>query len=293
MDDIVMFCISLCDFFDNRTLYDDVLKQYMKYVSAENKKSIERVYFGAYFCSQYFIRFQGYNELFECCRSDDIKMTLVLPVFNQNTLELGKKRIRQICNDGGELIDEITINDIGMLRYIADEYKEYKINLGRLFFKNPRDCRIPEYTLGSVTPALLTHLQNDFWTHYNIECIELEPTNESLDISALKDDKRKIAMHRPFCYMTTGQICKFASIHKAADKKFRAGASCRMECLHIKESYFGHIKQTNCTPLIEKYGKTLFFKNNSVNINGKEMSRTIYFSVEEWRRFMYENTRTR
>lgn len=61
-------------------------------------------------------------------------MTLVIPVFSEKDLEKGKKLLTELMDTYGDLIDEITVNDIGMLAYVKKLFDK-KINLGRLFLK--------------------------------------------------------------------------------------------------------------------------------------------------------------
>lgn len=284
-----MLCINVCEFF-NVDIQKNITEKFMNYLVYDKKDYIYRIYIGSYFCSQYFIKFNGINELLSYCILNNIKITLVIPVFSQKDLEYGKVRIKEICKKAGRIIDEITVNDIGMLHYITNEYSNYKINFGRLFFKAPRDCRVPDYTERITESGSLSNIHLPFWKKYHINYAELDPTNKIIDLSFLKNDEILIALHMPFCYMTTGNICKFASIHKDAEQKFRPNTLCQMECMHIKDSYSGHIQQTDCDPLLERYGRTVFFKSSGAGIVGKDLSRKIYFAIEEWRKFIYEDT---
>lgn len=282
-----MFCINFCDIYSMNASEEYVENSIAKIENMTNNKA-GRIYFGSYFCDRFFLKFKGYRELLQCCKVKNIHATLVIPVFSQNTLAAGKKRISEICESQDDVIDEITVNDPGMLCYI-ENLNRYKVNSGRLFFKNPRDCRVPEYTDSIIAPSFLSKLNQENQKKHPINCIELDPTNRILDVSEIKDSDVKVAFHSPFCYMTTGRICKFASIHKEIDKKFRPNVNCQMECLSISDSYTGHVVQTNCDPIIYRIGRTLFFVNNKSEIAGKNTDRLIYFPVTEWRKIIYED----
>ena len=92
-------------------------------------KKIERIYLGSYFCERFFLKFRGYQELIKYCKEKKICATLVVPVFSQNTLCKGKQRIYEICECLESLIDEVTVNDLGMLYHI-ETLNKYKVNLG-------------------------------------------------------------------------------------------------------------------------------------------------------------------
>lgn len=283
-----MFCINFCDIFNFDQKQEKSLDLYVIMIEAMVQNKIDRIYFGSYFCDQYFLKFKGYNELIRYCRNKNLHMTLVVPVFSQNTLDRGKKRILEICGSDKNVIDEITVNDLGMLSYASKCFNQ-KLNIGRLFLKNPRDCRIPEYTDSRVAPSFLSKLNQGFWKKQAVNCVELDSTNKILDASEIASMEITLALHLPYCYMTTGKICKFASIHKQIEKKFRPNVNCQMECMHITDTYSGLVTSTNCDPTIYRIGRTLYFENSRVEIVGKDLDRLIYFPIEEWRKYLYEN----
>ncbi len=283
-----MFCINMCDIF--HTINENQFVDFMNNLIEKLQKKPDRIYMGSYFCSQYFLKFNGFLQIIEYCRINNLYITLVIPVLNQKDLKNGKKRIEDICQQAGNIIDEITVNDIGMFRYFLKQ--DYQINLGRLFFKTPRDCRVNDYNNSTVVPELISNLDLEFWRKENINGIELDPTNKNIDISMLADDTLTVGLHTPYCYMTTGHICKFASIHKDIEYKFRPNLTCQLECMHISEIYNGHNNLGEINSTIERYGRTLFFRNDPINVIGKDISKYIYFPIKEWREFLYENTGT-
>lgn len=282
-----MFCINLCDIFNLDQKKEYSLVKYINMIEAMAFNMIDRIYFGSYFCDQYFMRFNGYNELIQYCRNKHVNMTLVIPVMSQNVLDIGKKRIWEICGCADNVIDEITVNDLGMMSYIS-KCGKYKLNLGRLFFKNPRDCRVPEYINCKVVPGLLSELNQEFWARQSVRCVELDSTNQIIDVSEFANMGIELALHLPYCYITTGKICKFASIHKSIQKKFRPNVNCQMECMYITDTYWGDTT-ANSDQIICRIGRTLYFENSNVKILGKDLDRVLYFPIREWRKCLYEN----
>ena len=284
----MMFCINFCDILNLNTSDENYIETIIERIEEMKKNKVERIYFGSYFCDHFFLKFEGYKYLLQFCKIKDIHATLVIPVFSQDTLDKGKKRTLEICRYFEEMIDEITVNDLGMLYYVQN-FNRYKINLGRLFSKNPRDCRVPEYTDSKIAPGFISKLNQEFWKKQSINCVELDSTNQILDLSEAQSSDVMIALHSPYCYMTTGKICKFASIHKRINEKFRPNTNCRMECMSISDTYTGHVAATNFESLIYRIGRTLFFENNEVEIIGKNLERLIYFPAKEWRKCVYED----
>ena len=254
----------------------------------EKEKRVERIYMGSSFCSQYYIGFNGYKNILYICKSRGIPVTLVIPIFSEKDIECGKKKTIEICQCLDGIIDEITVNDIGMLSWL-NKQKGYHINLGRLFFKDARDCRVPEYYQEQVSPFFLSNIKNDYWRQFHINGVELDPTNRRIVTDVLEDCDFCIGVHMPYCYMTNGNICKFASVHRPVNKKFRPNLSCAMECMHISDTYSGYMHQTDCYPMLHRFGRTLYFKVESVEIVEKNTDRIIYFPIDEWREIKNEN----
>ena len=282
----MMFCLNLCEIFTGSWFPKKYFERLLQYFS-EKEQKVERIYIGSSFCSQYYLRFEGWNQLLHICKSNQIPVTLVLPVFSEKNLISGKKKTLEIIQNVPGIIDEITVNDVGMLQWLKRK-EVTRINLGRLFFKEPRDCRMPEYFQKSLVPSLLTLLYDDYWSDFKISGVELDATNQVIDINCIKNNDIDVGIHLPYCYMTTGNICKFASVHKRIEQKFRPNLECMMECMYMKDIYSKHVHQTNCDPVLYRLGRTVYFKVSSVDFEGKKPKRILYFPVDEWKNIREE-----
>ncbi len=259
-------CLNLCEIISTKNINEkDVLCTLTNLISQH-----QRVYVGSYFCSQYFLKCNIYKIIYDIAKEKGSGMTLVIPVFSEKDLEKGKKLLTELMDTYGDLIDEITVNDIGMLAYVKKLFDK-KINLGRLFFKDQRDARVPDYYERTITPNLLTYME------YldSISLVELDRTNRRVELCNVKDVE--VAMHIPFCYMTTGNICKFASINKVVESKFRPNCSCNQECASVYEK----TPVSNDEQISELYriGRTIYHYNNDIVEN--DISRIIYFPFKE------------
>lgn len=279
----MIFCLNLCELSGQNLNYLGVISDLFNNIEKNKNVKIERIFIGSSFCSQYFVNFTSWVKVVDFCHRKNLRMTLVVPVFSELDLFIGKKKIDKILSESSGIIDEITVNDIGMLKLFQSK-KELKINMGRLFFKDPRDCRVPAYTQFSLSPQLLSCISDMYLEKYHFNGIELDPTNEILNLSEAQQYNYSISIHSPFCYITTGNICKFASIHKPIEKKFRPNIRCGMECSEIVDFYSGYVVQTDCNPNLIRIGRTLYFKNENVTFVGKQPNRMIYFPFEEWRK---------
>lgn len=282
-----MFCLNLCEILNAALLKNDVLGRMINRIVEKNeiKDPLERIYVGSSFCSQYFLHIACWRDIIEYCREREYKMTLTLPIFSEKDLEIGKARIDQILRIGDDVIDEITVNDVGMLVYIPDKY-EKNINLGRLFFKDSRDVRVPGYRESAVRPNLLSKKEYMMMGTERVKGVELDAVSRYIDLRDCDFSGITLGIHGPFCFMTTGNICKYASIPKEPDQKFRPNGTCSMECLQVYEHYKEKFGGQNTDIL--RYGRTVYYYNNGSRVAGKKIDRKIYFPVLEMKRIMKE-----
>lgn len=280
------FCLNLCELLNGTMLRDGTMdmvtamaaEQEAEQRADREQPEVKRIYAGSNFCSQYFLHINWWKLLFEECRNRGWKLTLTLPVFSQKDLKKGKERIGEILGQGTDVIDEITVNDVGMLHYISRECGG-KINLGRLFFKDARDVRIREYDEGTVVPNLLVSWESHPLGNVQIHGIELDRMSSRIDLSDCPLSGMILGVHSPFCYMSTGNICKFASIHKEMEYKFRPNIPCAMECAEIYEHYRARFGGKDSDVI--RFGRTIYYLKNDCEVVGKQVDRDIYFPVRE------------
>lgn len=223
------------------------------------RNSLDRLYVGSNFCSQYFLNQPDalWREAFSLCRREGVPATLVVPVFSQKDLAAGHVRIDEILRANADVVDEITVNDLGMLARCADRYG-LPINAGRLFSKEPRDPRYS--TLFEVrhrvsVPALLT----DLLQQGEVSGIEIDPTHAALDLAELRGliPHVQVGVHVPYCFMSTGAICELAGTRQPVREKFRPNAPCALECAGCAIGY----QLPGGTRLL-KWGRTVLFPNH-------------------------------
>lgn len=261
-----MICINLCE-----VLSSDNLKEIFNY--QRNNCTFSRIYIGSYFCSQYFLSIDYCENLASICNEYNIDVTLVLPVFTQKDLMLAKNKLKYIL-DSINKIDEITVNDIGMLNYIS-EINSIKVNIGRLFLKDARDARLPDIMDQTVSSECLDY--SNIFEGYNVSSIEIDPIGEYYNVNNLQNIP--VAIHQPFCYQTTGHICKYASIFKSIDKKFRPNSKCSRQCLNIYEIYDDISKREDA--LFYRIGRTVYFRNEISKSFASNFFRIIFFPFDD------------
>lgn len=189
-----------------------------------------RIYLGSYFCDKYMLK--TINIMIRIAadyfRKEGIRITLVVPVFSEHILQGGKNAIEQALYSYADLIDEIVVNDYGMLRYLKHLRGEYGYSFGliagRLFFRNYRDARFAqgENISGPIFfPAELKGL---------VEAADLDLVHEWMDFSEIPEEIR-IHIHYPYVYATCSAICEFASARQPDHGKFRTMLPCGNACM--------------------------------------------------------------
>lgn len=304
-------CLNLCEIEEFNCIHPAIS-------STREKITFNRIYIGSYFCDEMFIRI-NYDKLMSLLDkiSNSYKVTLVVPIFCQKNLEKGKVTLWQLIKKYREVIDEITVNDYGMLSTVTSlenqESKEnrschdknrfstinhskqlkqiklnhIKINMGRLFFKDYRDPRYETYFEKIWKPKVFTEYLKAIIEKYKINEIEIDVTHQSLDLS--DSPKCIVGIHTPYTYMTTGKICEFASMYRAVQKKFRPNIDCSKECL---KSVITYGMEENRKWF--RIGRTVYFENNCIKLSNFDEKcessdipstesniRIIYFPVNE------------
>lgn len=267
-----MLCLNLCGLLANRSMQTGEFASIIQRTSDSWNHEVKRIYIGSSFCQQYFMHVKYWKEIADTCSYSSTPITLTIPVFAENTLIEGKKLIRSILDTYSYAIDEVTVNDIGMLEFIAS-FSRKRINMGRLFAKEPRDVRYSDFYNEMYRPAIL----DDGELLKTVSGIEID-CGFSRFISRETDSNKCIGIHVPFCFVSTGNICKFASIPKEISQKFRPNDSCNMECQRIAEVY----DEKNANALFYRIGRTIYFFNQDTLENYSEAAdRIIYFPVRE------------
>lgn len=282
-------CINLCE--NIHKLYQEEL-DFKSVIDKVCQKAgfneCKRLYIGSYFCGQFFLnmRKEEIETLINTCSQLNIKVTLVIPIITERNLARAKQKVKEYRDHFGKIIDEMTVNDYGMLDYIYEQYggndqqgklvagDVVKINLGRLLMKDYRDPRYTEYFNITLKPRSFTNYLRELTQKYQVHSIEFDPTHAVIDFSEKPNDI-EIALHSPYCYETVGQICQMAGIDKSIDQKFRPNEACEQQCSEHEINYF---IEDGFTWL--KHGKVVYFKNEKCRAEGIDKMRLIYSPLE-------------
>lgn len=272
-----MECISLCDvmehIYETTPHFESIIENITQRAGYSR---CERLYIGSAFCGQYFLHLsmKRLSELMEVCRVKNIKVTLVLPIFTEKHLQEGKDQLAKLLTEFKTEIDEVTVNDYGMLLYVRTHYMDIGINMGRLFMKDYREPRYKEYFNQTLKPRGFTNFLREMIKCYKVKGIEFDPTHRRIDFSE-KPEGVILAIYAPYAYITVGQICQVSGISKPVEKKFRPNEPCGSECYKHRMKYF--IEDDRDWMRI---GRAIYFKNQDPEITGVEEIREIYTPLD-------------
>ena len=263
-----MLCMNLCGLPLKLILDRSLPEQLSRKTEELYQERVSRLYIGSSFCSRYFLHMPFMEGIKTLCAFRKWKITLALPVFSQKDLENGKKAIREFLSFYRET-DEITCNDPGMLQWIRNNLPDVDVHMGQLFFKDQRD---PRYSLLPVGQSRLSFPLPD-----GVKGIELSPVNTKLILPDFDLPGACIAVHQPFCFISTGNICKFASVSAPPEQKFRPNAACAQQCGSMFETY--SVKGSDDTWY--RIGRTIYTERIVREYEGRTPDRIIYWPVKE------------
>ncbi len=230
-----------------------------------------RIYLGSYFCPQVFCALTETDakKWAKLCEERGKNITLVVPVATQKNLERVKKHLTMLLESFGDSLDELTVNDPGMLHYAAQLGP--KLTLGRLFSKDTRDPRYIEDKKREEKPDLFNRFNLELIQKYRVTGADLDAFHDRIDFSEAPDDFT-IGIHTPYTYMSTAQICQFASSGRPIDKKFRPNAPCALRCADHFVIY-----EPKRGGRFYRLGRTVYYDNHLPEITGCSKLRVLHF----------------
>ncbi len=272
-------CFNLCDIWERAIEDKNKLRDLIK------QRNVERIYVGSYFCGNYFIHLNEKEiSLFLSTFQREMKITLVVPTFNQLNLKIGKEKINKVMSELRTFMDEICINDFGMLQYCTDNFNfNGGIAIGRLLTKDYRDPRFQTYFKQKIKPKIFTSYFEGLCNQYKITGVEFDATHEYMDLSEAPKGIC-ISLHTPFCYITMGSICEISSLTKETEKKFRPNDKCNFECA---KHHIQYLSKDNLQFI--KLGHAVYFENHITEIEGTDILRIIYFPLKDIGLFKVED----
>ena len=208
-----------------------------------------RFYVGSYFCEKYFVKSIRFFLHFaaEFLMNHDMRVTLVVPIAPGRMLDAVKDSLYRAVNEFPGLIDEVVVNDYGMLNTLQDLCAQVDGQLeqrgqteaetgsgiqpgtirriaGRLFFRNYRD---PRYGWGKDVAGRIFFPES---LNGLIDAVDLDLVSEEMDFCAIPEEIG-VHIHYPYVYATLSHSCEFASARLEDRMKFRTMLPCGNACM--------------------------------------------------------------
>lgn len=271
-------CVNLCEVAPPDASADELERLVARACAEAGFPHCGRVYVGSYFCENYFCALGDafHESLRELCGRHGLAATLVVPVFGQASLDEGERRVDEALGSFGDVFDEVVANDVARFLDLGGRFGK-RLGLGRLFSKEMRDGRIGALAHRVAAPELSAEA---------LEClaaarragapgpvVELDPVADVVDASHILAlaPGATVALHLPYCYATTGRNCTAASVDAPAERKFRLGRPCSLQCLGVRQAW----RTAEGAPHV-KHGRTFFFENPACAIAGTPAWRIVY-----------------
>ncbi len=274
-NNVSMQCTNAISFCELLHVFSDDVSQNEKLIGNVCKVAeltdVDRLYIGSNFCGRYFVKFteSAVKKVVALTDSEtfcNLKITLCVPIFSQSVLSDGVSVVARLLQQYQAVIDEVSVNDYAMLDYISKNF-DVKINVGRMLCKDTRDQRHDEYFNVSHVPATDT-LTSSVLSQYNVFCYDADLTNRFIDVSG---STLNYAFYYPYCFATVGNICEFAGIDFAIEKKFRANSPCAFSCTHVSIDY-----ENSFGDKYLKLGRAVYFSVSDFSVNAQKPCRMVY-----------------
>jgi hypothetical protein len=276
------YSLNLCDVAGSPTLGNDPRTVLNALVEREQQRcggTFDRLYVGSYFCERLFLSLDDrFMDAVATFAGDfSLRLTLVLPVFGQATLDRGTERTRRLLDPACTPFDEVVVNDPATATRLASELNPTvtRLSLGRLFAKAPRDPRYPDARREAQRCPLDAEQAAVAKAAWHPALAELDPFAPVIDATAL-GDALPLALHLPHALMSTGRVCEAASTGVPARRAFRPGMPCAQQCLAGVD-----VCGLDHTPAGEpvwltRQGRTVFFENPDCTVVGAPVTRVVW-----------------
>lgn len=259
-----------------------------------DEKKPDRVYFGNEFCERLLWKSAHVRKMAALCAENNMKLTLVTPYCS----DLTQEKISAVLTDCADLdiIDEIVVNDWGVLNIIRKHFPKYRCVFGRILDKMKRDPRISKKEYLSYfskdglimlqSPTASSKDYRAFMTEQGVDRFEIDNVIQGLYLEDVTD--KQISIYMPYGFVTNGKICQFAGIHNKPEDKFQVNTCCRQECQSLMQIMQKHLtalpsetdKKLDNIRVIRK-GNTVFFMNADIEqcICDSHITRIVYEPV--------------
>lgn len=209
--------------------------EYFLTASTTISPQVQFTYLGSYFCDRYFCHTPDnvWQMCFQRIRDHGSSAVLVIPTPSQQRLTIIKQRITFLLEKYDAQIQEIVVNDPGMVTWIASTYPQKSLWLGRIMDKELRD---PRYSLPRMHKKLLEQAKDEQFVGVEVDISQLDP-------ALLPVADCRLGIHTSLVYLTMGRICEFSAIGLHMSEKFQMYRPCYRQCISnwLREEQGGYV----------------------------------------------------
>ncbi len=216
---------------------------------------VTRVRFGNEFCQRLLPSGRELQTALDAASASGLDLGLAFPMLTDEGLEEADVLLGMLPER-----TEVTVNDWGLMRRLARRFPALRPIAGRLLCKMLKEPRAPSAAYlelggrGFMTPGLQRLLER-----FGVSRVEIDvpPFARSADLCA---PRRRISVHVPHGFATTGRICCIGNLHRPMERKFATGHTCARECLVYWRELSDSREPGDAGMGIFQRGNTIFYR---------------------------------
>lgn len=118
------YSLSLCDIYP--LIRNDCAdaQDFFRMCEMKSGFSFSRIHLGGSFCGRAFLA--GVEDSFRrfapVCQAKQMNITLTIPLFTEREVAEGKQMVRRLLAQYAQCIDEVTVNDAGMFKFVSQTW---------------------------------------------------------------------------------------------------------------------------------------------------------------------------
>lgn len=178
-----------------------------------------RLYAGAEFCRHLIPDRAQWAAVLALAKKRRVPLTLRTPPVTEDDLPRLSRLLATLSRLPGA---EVVVNDWGTLHLLRRKFPRLRPVLGRCLRRYKKDPRFPNLP----DPGGMSRDIQDLLAGLGVGLIEVDKAPDGPSPVAL-------AMHLPFTFVGSGNLCALSGLHHPPEMKFRPDQPCAAPCRHI------------------------------------------------------------
>jgi len=241
-------------------------------------RDYEYLYYGSEFCIRKLLRKDAWEIVLSYCSEHNKSLCLMTPYIPQTYMEQVKELCKQLANSDVKI--EISVNDYGLLYYIATEYDgRFIMTYGRLLNRVKKAPSIVNFykklTIDSQE-AFQIYACNNVYIFEVLEKLHVRNIQYDNVIQGMKiepDNKFQKHLLYPFVQISTARKCFDSCLESDV---YHEDNLCNRGCDDRYYLLYNNIIKRKMV----LHGNTIFYENEALPTNLNEFSRLIIISLK-------------